>query len=94
MNKKLSLFLILSILAVQVLSTLHIADYGLEEHKHNGQICDVYLHSEQAKSAPPDTAITIALLEQSYAIVVLPKDKLIKTERYATASPRAPPVFS
>ncbi|MDG1287444.1 MAG: hypothetical protein P8P30_07745 [Rickettsiales bacterium] len=94
MNKKLSLFLILSFLAVQVFSTLHMVDYGLEKHEHNGQICDIYLHFEQSKSSTPAAQVSLALASYTSFVVILPEVSVIQLQRYPAASPRAPPILS
>jgi len=94
MNRKLSLFLIVSLLTVQVLSTLHMAEYGFGEHKHNGHVCDIYLYCEHTKYSTPDAAITLAAPEYVTFTIALPELIVVRTQTYRTSSPRAPPLFS
>lgn len=94
MNRKLSLFLIISFLTVQALSALHMADYGLGEHEHNGHVCDVYLHSEHTKYSTPGTAIALQSPEYFTFTIALPELLFVRSQSYGVASPRAPPLFS
>ena len=59
MNKKLGLLLIISFLAAQAISLAHAAEHGVDPHEHHGQLCEIYLHAEQAKTL--DTPATAAL---------------------------------
>ncbi len=49
MNKKLSLIVIIAFLCVQMFSLQHMAEHGFFKHRHNGNICDVYLACEHNK---------------------------------------------
>ena len=94
MNRKLGLFLAISFLTVQVLSTLHMTEYGFGYHKHNGHVCEIYLHCEHAKYSTPTPAITLTAPEYVTFAIVLPELTIVRSETYRTSSPRAPPLFS
>jgi len=86
--------LIAVFLCVQAFSLLHMAEHGFAEHKHNGHVCDIYLHGEYAKYATADTPVTPAPPKYVVLHVSLPDQAVIHSETYPTASPRAPPLFS
>jgi hypothetical protein len=94
MNRKLSLFLIVSFLSVQMFSTLHMAGHGFEKHEHNGQVCNVYLHCEHSKLGAPPAAAVLPMPEHFTFTVLLPKLPLIGLVSYDTSLARAPPLFS
>lgn len=94
MNRKLGLFLIISFLGMQVLTNLHMAEYGFEKHEHNGHVCQIYLHCEHTKYSTPGAAITLQTPEYFTFAITLPEFILVRSESYGVASPRAPPLFS
>ena len=47
MNKKLTLFLILSFLSLQTFSFFHLAEYGFEEHHHGHEHEHEYEHENE-----------------------------------------------
>jgi hypothetical protein len=94
MNRKLGLFIVFSFFAMQVLSTLHMAEYGVEKHEHNGHICQIYLHCEHTKYSTPGAAIALYSPEYVSFTIVLPELLFVRSESYGVASPRAPPLFS
>lgn len=94
MNRKLSLFLVIGFLAVQVLSTLHMAEYGFDEHEHNGHVCQIYLYCEHIKYSTPSAAIALQAPEYFIFTIALPEILFIRLQNYGVASPRAPPLFS
>jgi len=94
MNRKLSLFLIVSLLSVQMFSFAHMAEHNFEKHEHNGQICDLYLFSEHTKYSGADnvTALTVPVHE-SFNISIFDQPYLALQQR-GQVHPRAPPVLS
>lgn len=94
MDKKLVLFLIFSFLGMQVLTNLHMAEYGFEKHEHNGHVCQIYLHCEHTKYSTPGAAITLQTPEYFTFAIILPEFIFVSSESYGVASPRAPPLFS
>lgn len=94
MNKKFGLFLAISFLTVQVLATLHMAEYSFGEHEHNGHVCDIYLHGEHTKYSTPSAAIALQAPEYFAFIITLPDLTFVSSKAYGVASPRAPPLFS
>ncbi|MDA0782272.1 MAG: hypothetical protein PQ612_07925 [Rickettsiales bacterium] len=93
MSKKLGLFIIVSLVSVQILSFLHMANYGLEKHEHDGRVCDIYLHCENTKHSTPSVAVVPNLTEYSTFSLALPELTLVGLQSYSLASPRAPPFF-
>lgn len=94
MTKKFSLFFVFCFLAVQVLSVLHIADYGVSEHEHHGQLCDIYLHGEQAKASAPAAEATLTLPVLAFYAIAQHEAPLLWSQGYSDSSPRAPPFYS
>lgn len=95
MTKKLSFILIFSLLAVQMFSTLHMAEHGFEEHEHQGHVCDVYLYSQHQQQADhiPLPLITEQIEYVSFTYFSFIRSNLISYEE-STVNSRAPPVFS
>lgn len=93
MQKRIGLLIALLFLSVQVLSTLHMAEHGFAEHKHNGHVCDIYLHCEHSKiaGAPAiDFSVDVAFVHltlRPFTAVMLSQ------ERHHSGDPRAPPAI-
>lgn len=51
MKRRISLFIATVFLAVQVLAFLHMAEFGLKDHKHQGKLCEISQYCELAKIA-------------------------------------------
>src|SRR5687767_12963928 len=94
MRRQFGFLLVALFFGMQVLSLLHMAGHGFQKHQHHGQLCDIYLYSEQAKSV--DTASPILLSEPSFTEVRLPSltPVFLSKEIFKGAAPRAPPAFS
>lgn len=94
MRGNFSLLIAAIVLAMQTYAGLHMAEHGFAKHQHHGKICSVFLLAEQGKhgdsfAAPiplPVSSITVA--DVSFTI------QLATFQRWTTASPRAPPLFS
>lgn len=95
MLKKLSFILIFSLLAVQTLSPLHMAQHGFDKHEHNGKLCDIYFHSKHQQYTddvtPPVVAKLISYTSVSYLFVSYAAPALLIGK---AALARAPPVLS
>lgn len=95
MARKLSFLLVAIFLCVQVLSLLHVAEYGFEKHGHNGRFCDIDFFYENQKifDTPGTTGIPASVI-----IVVLTLSISLQAIRQAqqsySAKPRAPPILS
>ena len=59
MNKKLTIFLILSFLSLQTFSFWHQAEFGFEEHEHDEDVCKIYLYCEQSKDNVSNASISL-----------------------------------
>lgn len=94
MQKRTGLFIVLLFLSVQVLFTLHMAEHGFAEHKHNGHVCDIYLHCEHAKYSTPGGAVSLQAPPHIAFTIVLPELSFVRSEAHNASSPRAPPSFS
>ncbi len=94
MNRKLGLFLVFSFLAMQLLSSLHIAEFGFEKHEHNGHLCQIYLHGEHAKYSKPSATFALQAPDYISFIIAHPGQPFVRSQRHGIASPRAPPAFS
>ena len=79
---------------MQMLSFLHMAEHGFEEHEHNNQICDIYLHCEHTKYSAPSAAIALQIPEYFTFTIALPELQFVRSQSYSIASARAPPLFS
>ncbi len=93
MKRNLNIFLITLFFAAQVLSLLHMAEHGFEEHEHDGQTCEVYLHSEQTKNA--DKAKPVILQTMMFTEIGPPiiSPVLISKDTFNGVSTRGPPTF-
>ena len=94
MNKKLTIFLILSFLSLQTFSFLHQADFGFKEHEHEEDVCEIYLYCEQSKDNISNAAISLQALQYFTFAFVLQKNFLTYSKKYRVTSTRAPPQFS
>jgi len=93
MQKKLGLFVALLFLSVQVFSNLHMAKHGFAEHKHNGHVCDIYLHCEHSKIAgEPATDFSIDATFVTLAPLPFITVAISAGHRHSGA-PRAPPAI-
>lgn len=79
-------------LIVQFFSILHLAQYGFEQHKHNGHLCEIFVHNEKTQHADTPTPILFTFVPviearlQNFTTVILSK------RIYKGALSRAPPV--
>ena len=94
MNKKLTIFLILSFLSLQTFSFWHQAKFGFEEHEHDKDVCEIYLYCEQSKDNISDATISLQGLEYFTFAFVLQRNFLTYSKKYRVISARAPPQFS
>ena len=94
MNKKLTIFLILSFLSLQTFSFWHQAKFGFEEHEHDKDVCEIYLYCEQSKDNMSNAAISLQGLEYFTFAFVLKRNFLTYSKKYRVTSTRAPPQFS
>ena len=94
MLKRLSLFLIVSFLAAQTFSLVHMAYHGFKKHEHNGRICEIYQHCEHAKYTEPGVLLSVHAPHYVYHTQWLPETQFITLAQYRVSYPRAPPSFS
>ncbi len=91
-NRNLAIILSLAVfIAAQALGIVHAAAYGPGKHKHHGQACDIYLSTDQAKSAAPPPSPILHVPGYSGFAFVLPVSIVLSDEKYPSAFPRAPP---
>jgi hypothetical protein len=92
-NKTFAALLIALFLGLQSFSLLHMADFGFAEHDHDGQICDIYLLSEQNKfSDTPTDAPSFSATYKPETPSFGTKSTWVKEAR-KSALARAPPAF-
>ncbi len=94
MNKKLTIFLILSFLSLQTFSFWHQAEFNFEEHEHNKDVCEIYLYCDQSKDNMSNAALSLQGLEYFTFAFVLERNFLTYSKKYRVTSTRAPPQFS
>ena len=100
MNKKLTLFLILSFLSLQTFSFFHSAEFGFEEHDHGNEhehdddVCEIYLYCEQTKDNNYNPVKILQEFEHFVFAFVLHKNFVFYSKKYILISARAPPQFS
>jgi hypothetical protein len=91
-NRNLAIILSLAFfLAAQVLGIAHAAEYGPGKHKHHGQVCDIYLSTDQAKSAPPPPHAALHIPIYCGVAFVPPVFVALSGGEYPACFPRAPP---
>ena len=93
-HKKISLFIIVGFLSVQMLTYLHTAQYGFEKHDHHGYVCQIYLQSEHTKYNTSGAALLLQVATYLSFAIILFQFVFVSSTNYRGASPRAPPVFS
>ena len=94
MNKRITIFFILSFLSLQTFSFLHQAEFGFEEHEHDKNVCDIYLNYKQSKDNISDATISLQGLKYFTFVFVLERNFLTYSKKYRVISTRAPPQFS
>ena len=94
MTRKFNLFVIAAFLGVQLLSFLHFAQYGVDKHEHNGQVCGVYLHYQHTPYSTPGEAVALPALTYTAIIFTVAAPRFIQVDNHQAAFPRAPPLFS
>ena len=94
MNKKLTIFLILSFLSLQTFSFWHQAKFGFEKHEHDKDVCEIYLYCEQSKDNISNAVISLQELKYFIFAIVLERNFLTYSKKYKVISARAPPQFS
>ena len=94
MNKKLTIFLILSFLSLQTFSFWHQAEFGFKEHKHDKDVCKIYLNCKQSKDNISNATLSLQGLKFFTFAYVLERNFLIYSKKYRIISSRAPPQFS
>lgn len=91
-NRNLAIILSLAVfLAAQVLGIAHAAAYGPGKHKHHGHVCDIYLSTDQAKSAVPPAPPVLHVPAHSGFAFAPSVSIAIAGKEYPSAFPRAPP---
>ncbi|MEQ1890459.1 MAG: hypothetical protein ABL951_14970 [Alphaproteobacteria bacterium] len=94
-NRNLTIILSLAIfLAAQALGIAHAAAYGPGKHTHHGHVCDIYLSTDQAKSAPPPPHPALLIPVYSGVTFVPPFIVALPGGDYSSGFPRAPPLLS
>ena len=94
MKRNLALFFIVSFLGMQLYSSAHMADYGLENHEHNGNVCEFYQNSEHIKYGMPNADVEYKSIQYISITSVILSYTFTTPQIYGVASPRAPPTFS
>ena len=94
MNRRLGAFLIVSFLCMQMLSFLHMAEFGFEKHEHSGHVCQIYLHCEHTKYRPHNASIVLQAPKYVLFTITLSELLFLRSQSYGAASPRSPPLFS
>ena len=91
-NRNLAIILSLAVfLAAQTFGVVHAAAYGPGKHKHHGQACDIYLSTDQAKSAPPPPLPALHIPVYGRVTYAPPVSIPLAGKAYPSAFPRAPP---
>ena len=78
---------------MQAFSLLHAAEFSIEKHDHNGQVCEICLSSDHNKLLNGELSklVNLNLLTLE---VTLPKESLLFFAKVKSFSPRSPPFFS
>jgi len=81
-------------LLLQGLVALHAADYGVGEHEHEGQICELYVHAEKNYAVDNGDISALSFASIAYdAPLGMAFSNIISSE-YPSRNARAPPAFS
>jgi hypothetical protein len=83
-----------SLLIVQTLGTIHNAEHGFAEHKHDGKLCAVYGYGEHFTLSDDVPVVAVPVLPQ--LVEVAPTFALVSQDSglIAAAFPRAPPLMA
>ncbi len=91
-NRNLAIILSLAVfIAAQALGIVHAAAYGPGKHKHHGQVCDIYLSTDQAKSAAPPLPPVLHIPAYGSFTFASSVSIALAGKAYPSAFPRAPP---
>ena len=91
--KKCIKLLLATYLVAQFLSIQHLSAFGFQQHKHNGQLCEFFLHFEKSKHSDLPTLPALPVIAvgesklQSFTSVLLSK------QHNKGAFTRAPPTL-
>ena len=78
----------------QGLGVLHAAEYGVGEHEHHGQLCEIYLHAEKNHFADVGGNISLSFsstYDEPSQILGL---SFTPSNKHSLSEARAPPVIS
>lgn len=94
MRRTLFLLLAIAFLGVQMLSLAHAAEYGSQEHEHEGVDCEICLGTKYTDCASPAAATGTHLLRNTQHIQHPPADVIFFCNRHDSGITRAPPLPS
>ena len=93
MKKRSGLLLSAVFLSVQILSILHLAQYGFEQHQHNGHLCEIFIHNEKTQHADVPLPLLLTFLPVLEARLPHFASVILSKRIYKGALSRAPPAY-
>ncbi len=93
LNRYFSIYIALLFLAIQVTASLHMAEHGFEEHSHNGELCDIYVHCQHTPMADTASGEAVAAEVVSSSEPLVLASVAVESFSHGTANPRAPPAL-
>lgn len=94
MNRKISLLFIASFFCVQLLSAMHVAEFGFDEHEHDGHVCDLYHYAKHIKYADTASDISVEMPVGLSFPLIFYVDTYQGSHPVGLPLARAPPLFS
>lgn len=93
MNKKISLLLVTLFLNAMLVSDLHVAFHGFEDHTHDGRICAIHLYSELSRQTIKGASIDLPDINESRALFIQASGLHICYDVSVCFGQRAPPSY-
>ncbi len=94
MHRKFGLTLTCVFLCAQLITIMHMAEYGFGKHEHNGKTCSIFLSGEQSKQNISNNVVISHCLNIIQSCFLPTVQPFISLNHYSPSIPRAPPIFS
>ena len=94
MRKTLFLLLTTAFFGVQILSTAHAAEYGSQEHKHEGTECEICINAKYQDYTDPGATRELRVTHRTQHIPQPPADFIVVLDTCEAGITRGPPTSS
>ncbi len=94
MSKTLSSLLTIVFLGAQMFSFAHAAEYGSQEHEHEGIACEICLSAKYQDFSTPGTTNEVRVLHRAQHVPQPPIEVIFVRDAYDAGITRGPPLSS